>query len=328
LFNVLVKDRYAQILIVNTLLVGTNKKISSNGLQYALEKSNIMIPYILNWFPGMLTNHKYTFTHSQTSALINKKKGVKKNKYSMIKNKKGVNNLVRFPSVAIFFSAYGRFCAGINEASVLGIPTIGIMDSDSTFSTLDFYIPSNDDSYSSVLYFFNLFSETIIRGFRNNLLCTDKIFGLESSIDAARGFVLKNYRETYLSHSWRIWKVLKKIKRIDVSSTVVKYGKLLTKIGLIVKILKFFFIKVKKVKQLAIRKKIKKVRDYRYYYSYYYRNKLYWRRRTRPYQPYRYRRNNNRYFLNSNFYKRRETNRNFYKNKNVRVWGLRGAVWV
>jgi len=252
LFNVLVKDRFAQILIVNTLSVGPKSKV----LQYELEKSNLAMPYVLNWFPGMLTNHKYTYVHSQTSGLITKVKGLKKNKDSMIKNKEGVNKLVRFPSVVVFFSAYGRFGSGINEASTLGIPTIGVIDSDSTSSTLDFFIPSNDDSYLSVLYFFNLFNETMLRGFRNNILDKDEVFSLETSIDTARGFLLTNYYQTYFSKSSRMWHVLKRLKRIDAITANIKYGKIMMKAGLLIKILKFYFLKVKSIKQQTIRKKV------------------------------------------------------------------------
>nr|BDN85827.1 ribosomal protein S2 [Microheliella maris]BDN85844.1 ribosomal protein S2 [Microheliella maris] len=52
----------------------------------------------------------------------------------------------------------------INEASILNIPIIGIIDTDSDLKGITYPIPGNDDSLSAIYLYFNLFLYAIVEG--------------------------------------------------------------------------------------------------------------------------------------------------------------------
>jgi small subunit ribosomal protein S2 len=51
--------------------------------------------------------------------------------------------------------------AAVVEANLLGIPVIGIVDTDSDPDGVDFVIPGNDDSLNAVHYYMDVFSRLI-----------------------------------------------------------------------------------------------------------------------------------------------------------------------
>ena len=52
----------------------------------------------------------------------------------------------------------------INEANILKIPVIGLVDSDSDPSGIDFVIPGNDDSIKSIKLISSVISNSILEG--------------------------------------------------------------------------------------------------------------------------------------------------------------------
>ena len=52
----------------------------------------------------------------------------------------------------------------INEANILKIPVIGLVDSDSDPSGIDFVIPGNDDSIKSINLISSVISNSILEG--------------------------------------------------------------------------------------------------------------------------------------------------------------------
>ena len=53
---------------------------------------------------------------------------------------------------------------GYNEANILNIPVIGLVDSDSDPDGIDYIIPGNDDSIRSIKLISNIISDAIIEG--------------------------------------------------------------------------------------------------------------------------------------------------------------------
>jgi ribosomal protein S2 len=295
IYHIFVKNRYSKVLFTNNLSCGIdeqkdliNKKISLSFLR----AKNHKMPFISNWLPGMLSNYVSTI------GFYSKKKinfsRLTKNRLYMHKNKKGLLRLIKFPSVAIFSSSYGRFADAIREASSSGIPTVGIMNSNSNFVTSDFFIPGNDNSYISILYFFSLFNEAILRGYRANLVCINTVFATEKKKRVRRGRRLKRKRRfkrykgrTKSSRIFRIRRSLKRLRRIFKCTSLLYYGKFINKMRKILKTLKYFFIKSKPLsffrkrrlkykRRYARRKRIKRrknffFRDDNFYYRHYYR---------------------------------------------------------
>ena len=52
----------------------------------------------------------------------------------------------------------------INEANILNIPVIGLVDSDSDPEGIDYIIPGNDDSIRSIKLISNVIADAIIEG--------------------------------------------------------------------------------------------------------------------------------------------------------------------
>ena len=52
----------------------------------------------------------------------------------------------------------------INEANILNIPVIGLVDSDSDPDGIDYIIPGNDDSIRSIKLISNVIADAIIEG--------------------------------------------------------------------------------------------------------------------------------------------------------------------
>ena len=52
----------------------------------------------------------------------------------------------------------------INEANILNIPVIGLVDSDSDPEGIDYIIPGNDDSIRSIKLISNVIADAIVEG--------------------------------------------------------------------------------------------------------------------------------------------------------------------
>ncbi|MGC3218386.1 30S ribosomal protein S2, partial [Pseudomonas aeruginosa] len=52
----------------------------------------------------------------------------------------------------------------ITEANKLGIPVIGVVDSNSSPEGVDYVIPGNDDAIRAVQHYLNSMAEGVIRG--------------------------------------------------------------------------------------------------------------------------------------------------------------------
>lgn len=161
------------------LFVGTKKQASNIIAEYA-EKCG---QYYVNsrWLGGMLTNQK---TISRSISKLNKldkqiEEGstglTKKERLSLIRSRDklntvlgGIRNLGGLPNLLIVLDVVKESIA-IEEAKKLGIPVIGIVDTNADPSRITFPVPGNDDAIKSIRLYCDLFSQAALQGLQEEL---------------------------------------------------------------------------------------------------------------------------------------------------------------
>ena len=143
------------------LFIGT-KKQAQESIQCEAERCNMF--YVNNrWLGGMLTNFRTIRTRIDRLNEIDKmeeagqfevlpKKEVaalQKEQEKLEKNLGGIKDMKRIPDVIFVVDPKKeRIC--VQEALTLGIPLIGIADTNSDPEELDYVIPGNDDAIRSI----------------------------------------------------------------------------------------------------------------------------------------------------------------------------------
>lgn len=127
------------------------------------------MPYVVSkWIPGLLTNFNTLKTRIKYLADLREqektgefekytKKEVSNFKKTMDKLEialGGVQNLTAAPD-AVFVVDTVRDHIVVEEASRLGVPVIGIVDTNADPTIIDYPIPGNDDAVKSLGYFFD-----------------------------------------------------------------------------------------------------------------------------------------------------------------------------
>lgn len=157
------------------LMLGT-KKQSQLTIKSAAEKSKSQ--YVISrWLGGTLTNFDTIFKRIKH---LNELENQQNNKQSTIPTKKEqtqinkkINRLNKFfeglkktnkiPDCLYVIDVKKEKIA-INEANILNIPVIGLVDSDSDPTGIDYIIPGNDDSIRSIKLISNVIADAIIEG--------------------------------------------------------------------------------------------------------------------------------------------------------------------
>ena len=78
-------------------------------------------------------------------------------------NLDSIRNMTRLPGVVVAVDAKKEYLA-LREAKKLGIPTIGIIDTDADPDTVDVVIPANDDSIRAIDLIFNELADAVSLG--------------------------------------------------------------------------------------------------------------------------------------------------------------------
>ena len=155
------------------LFVGTKRAARDIIAKYATEAK---MPFVnIRWLGGMLTNfdtvkksiQKLENLKSQLdTALINgltKKESlvIKKQIAKLEKNLSGIKHLDKTPdALFVIDTRYEKIA--IQEANKLNIPVIAVVDSNNSFEGVDYMIPGNDDSMSSIELFVKEITDIII----------------------------------------------------------------------------------------------------------------------------------------------------------------------
>ena len=172
------------------LFVGT-KRQAQIPIQEAAEKNNQFF-VTHRWPGGMLTNWK---TISQSIKQLDDLdyKLDEKNNFVKVLTKKerlnlqrkqdklslslgGIRNMNGIPDAMIIFDTNKEKNA-LEEAKVLKIPIVAIIDSNSNPDGIDFPIPGNDDATRALKTFCELISDTISMASKNNIAKQDSDIG-------------------------------------------------------------------------------------------------------------------------------------------------------
>ena len=156
----------------NVLFVGT-KKQAKDAVQQAADRCS-MYYIVERWLGGTLTNYG-TIKKSIKRLLILEKESseiytnLTKKELSMLERERvkladlhrGIKDMKHLPKALFFVDGIHERIA-ISEAKNLGIPTFGIVDSNTDPRNIDFPIPANDDSMKTISLIVNYICDTII----------------------------------------------------------------------------------------------------------------------------------------------------------------------
>ena len=173
------------------LMVGTKRTARET---VAAEAQRAGIPYVdQRWLGGMLTNFKTVKTSikrlkemkaQQEAGLdtISKKEQLtfKREIEKLEKDIGGIQDMAALPD-AIFVIDVGFHKIAVLEAKKLGIPRIGVVDSNHSPIGIDYVIPGNDDSSKAVALYARGIADAIIEGRANAMNDVVKAVSAESS---------------------------------------------------------------------------------------------------------------------------------------------------
>ncbi|MDM0086213.1 MULTISPECIES: 30S ribosomal protein S2 [unclassified Variovorax] len=172
--------KYAKQLTANRgtiLMVGTKRQAREI---VAAEAQRAGVPYVdTRWLGGMLTNFKTVKTSikrlkdmkaQQEAGLdsLSKKEQLTFSREiaKLEKDIGGIQDMTALPD-AIFVIDVGFHKIAVAEAKKLGIPLIGVVDSNHSPEGIDYVIPGNDDSSKAVTLYARGIADAILEG-RNN----------------------------------------------------------------------------------------------------------------------------------------------------------------
>jgi small subunit ribosomal protein S2 len=159
------------------LMVGTNRHARA---PVALEAKRAGVPYVdQRWLGGMLTNFKTVKTSikrlkdmkaQQEAGLeaMSKKEQLMfaREMEKLEKDIGGIQDMTTLPD-AIFVIDVGFHKIAVSEAKKLGIPLVGVVDSNHSPEGIDYVIPGNDDSSKAVTLYARGIADAIIEGRAN-----------------------------------------------------------------------------------------------------------------------------------------------------------------
>ena len=181
----------------NVLFIGTKKQASETVKQEA-ERSNMF--YVNSrWLGGTLTNFSTIrkridrmnkLNNMETLGdfdLLPKKEVIKlkAERDKLAANLSGIKDLTSLPGLIILVDPHTEHIA-IKEAKKLGIPTVGIVDTNSDPDDVDVCIPANDDAIGSVKLIISALTDAILEAKNgvvlHDLTANDEDVSMESMV--------------------------------------------------------------------------------------------------------------------------------------------------
>lgn len=157
------------------LFIGT-KLQAKNAVKTEATKANMN--YVSErWLGGMLTNFSTIRKSIKRLSTIDKMavdgtyENITKKERLMLDRERerlrkvfgGIEMMTRLPG-ALFIVDIKKEHLAIKEAKILGIPVIGIVDTNSDPSLVDYPIPANDDSANAVEYITSIIADAVLEG--------------------------------------------------------------------------------------------------------------------------------------------------------------------
>lgn len=169
------------------LFVGT-KYAAQDIIQQEAERCKM--PYVnRRWLGGMLTNYK-TIRQSikrlkELEAMFDSGKfgrltkkeilGLEREKDKLLNSLGGIKNMGGIPD-ALFVIDVGHEKIAVREANRLGIPVVGVVDSNNDPDNISYVIPGNDDSTRAIRYYASRVADTILEARASVLESTEEEF--------------------------------------------------------------------------------------------------------------------------------------------------------
>lgn len=159
----------------SVLFVATKRQAREIIQEEAVRADSPFVNY--RWLGGMLTNHKTVqqsikrlreleqITADGANEKVSKKEALmmKRELEKLDRSLGGIKDMVGLPS-AIFVIDVGYQKGAIVEAKKLGIPVIGIVDTNNSPLGVDFVIPGNDDSTQAIRLYARGIADAILEG--------------------------------------------------------------------------------------------------------------------------------------------------------------------
>ncbi|HXH02772.1 MAG TPA: 30S ribosomal protein S2 [Candidatus Competibacteraceae bacterium] len=157
------------------LFVGT-KRSARDVVAEAASRCNM--PYVNHrWLGGMLTNFKTvrqsikrlrdleTMAQDGTFERLNKKEVIllKREMEKLERSLGGIKDMPSLPD-ALFVIDVGHEKIAVKEANKLGIPVVGIVDTNNSPEGVDYVIPGNDDAIRAVTLYVQAAADAILEG--------------------------------------------------------------------------------------------------------------------------------------------------------------------
>ncbi len=159
----------------NVLLVGT-KKQAQESIKEEAERAGMFYVNI-RWLGGMLTNFKTIRSNLSRLEAIEKMQGdgtfeklTKKEQMQLTKEKEkllkylgGVRNMKRLPDM-MFVVDTNHESIAVKEANKLGIPIVGIVDTNCNPELIEYPIPANDDAIRAIKLLTSKMADACLEG--------------------------------------------------------------------------------------------------------------------------------------------------------------------
>lgn len=179
------------------LFVGTKR---SAGKLVREEATRCGMPYVDHrWLGGMLTNYKTirasikrlreleTQSQDGTFAKLTKKEALMRSRdlEKLERSLGGIKDMGGLPD-AMFVIDVDHERIAISEANKLGIPVIGVVDTNSSPEGVDYIIPGNDDAIRAVQLYLGAVADAVLRG-RQSASTGDEFVEEVAASEAAEG---------------------------------------------------------------------------------------------------------------------------------------------
>jgi small subunit ribosomal protein S2 len=103
---------------------------------------------------------------------------LRRERKKITRNLEGIRNMKQLPGSVVVVDIRREYIA-VREAKKLGIPVIGIVDTDCDPTEVDIVIPGNDDAYRSVQQILQILTDSVVAG-------RDKFVETQAALEKAR----------------------------------------------------------------------------------------------------------------------------------------------
>ncbi len=161
------------------LFVGTKTQVRPHIKEFAEQCLQFYVNH--RWLGGMLTNWQ-TISQSlgrmealektlasDTTGLVKKELlSIKRRVQKYQRSLGGIRKMKALPNLLIVMDV-NKDRIAVKEANKVGIPVVGILDTNSDLEGIDFPVPGNDDVTRSLVLYCNLFARAVLMGLERHI---------------------------------------------------------------------------------------------------------------------------------------------------------------